>query len=94
MLFDKPLPLSLVAIIAFLALLSWFTLWTDPGHINTPLWTDPGHINSPRLKVLAAVAAGDRTAVAAFWNEMKEQGTPLVEAIEVTQAAMSRTTPG
>ena len=44
-----------------------------------------GDLRSPRLKALAAaVEAGDGAAVAAFWNEIKERGTPLVESIEET----------
>ena len=40
-------------------------------------------IRSPRLRALAAeLEAGKRKAVDAFWSEMAEQTTPLLEAIE------------
>jgi enterochelin esterase-like enzyme len=47
------------------------------------LGDETANIRSPRLKALsAAVEAGDTTKVGAFWNEIKEQKTPLVEGTQ------------
>lgn len=44
---------------------------------------DPPRLKSPRMEALKKeVEAGNRGAVAAFWDEVKEKGTPLAEPID------------
>ena len=51
---------------------------------------DTANVVSPRLQALrAAVETGDDDAVPAFWNEIKQQGTPLVEKIPENAAGGS-----
>ncbi len=48
---------------------------------------DQTSIRSPRLRILnEALGRGEASALASFWHEMSERGTPLIEPIEGDEA--------
>src|SRR5262249_8331476 len=55
---------------------------SDAAALDLRALAAPVQIASPRLAALRArLLAGHREALAAFWREVKRQGTPLIEPI-------------